>query len=33
MQSVAEDLLRYHRAQEVDARLMPFKSIIRLIDD
>ena len=33
MQSVAEDLLRYHRALEVDARLMPFKSIIRLIDD
>ena len=33
MQSVTEDLLRYHRALEVDARLMPFKSIIRLIDD
>ena len=33
MQSVAQDLLRYHRAQEVDARLMPFKKIIRLIDE
>ena len=32
MQSVAEDLLRNHRALEVDARLLPFKQIIRLID-
>lgn len=32
MQSVAEDLLRYHRAQEVDSRLLPFKKIITLID-
>ena len=32
MQSVAQDILRYHRAQEVDARLMPFKKIITLID-
>ena len=32
MQSVAEDLLRHHRALEVDARLLPFKQIIRLID-
>ena len=32
MQSVAEDILRYHRAHEVDVRLMPFKQIIRLID-
>lgn len=32
MQSVARDLLRYHRAQEVDSRLMPFKKIITLID-
>ena len=32
MQSVAQDLLRYHRAQEVDSRLMPFKKIITLID-
>ena len=31
MQSVAQDLLRYHRAQEVDERLMPFKKIIRMI--
>lgn len=32
MQSVAQDILRYHRAQEADARLMPFKKIITLID-
>ncbi len=32
MQSVAQDLLKFHRAQEVDARLMPFKKIITLID-
>jgi len=32
MQSVAQDLLRYHRAQEVDSRLMSFKKIISLID-
>ena len=32
MQSVAEDLLRHHRALEVDSRLMPFKKIITLID-
>lgn len=32
MQSVAEDLLRYHRALEVDSRLMPFKKVIKLID-
>ena len=32
MQSVAQDLLRYHRAQEVDSRLMPFKKIITLIN-
>lgn len=32
MQSVAEDLLRHHRALEVDARLLPFKKIITLID-
>ncbi len=31
MQSVAEDLLRHHRALEVDARLLPFKKIISLI--
>jgi len=32
MQSVAQDLLKYHSAQEVDSRLMPFKKIITLID-
>jgi len=32
MQSVAEDILRHHRALEVDSRLMPFKRIITLID-
>ena len=32
MQSVAEDILRCHRALEVDARLMPFKKIITMID-
>ncbi len=32
MQSVATDLLKHHRALEVDARLMPFKQIITLID-
>lgn len=31
MQSVAKDLLRHHRAQEVDGRLLPFKKIISLI--
>ena len=33
MQSTAEDILRNHRALEVDSRLMPFKDIIRLIDE
>lgn len=33
MQQTAEDILRYHRAQEVDARLMPIKDIITLIDE
>ena len=32
MQQTAEDILRYHRAQEVDARLMSIKKIITLID-
>lgn len=32
MQSVASDILKYHRAKEVDDRLMPFKDVIRLID-
>ena len=33
MQSTAEDILKNHRAQEVDDRLMPFKEIITLIDE
>ena len=33
MQAVARDILRFHRAYEVDSRLMPFRNIIRLIDD
>lgn len=32
MQQTAEDILRYHRAQEVDARLMSIKKIITLIE-
>lgn len=32
MQKTAEDILRYHRAKEVDDRLMPIKQIITLID-
>lgn len=33
MQQTAEDILRYHRAKEVDDRLMPIKNIITLIDE
>ena len=33
MQQTAEDILKYHRAQEVDDRLMPIKDIITLIDE
>lgn len=33
MQKTAEDILRAHRAKEVDSQLMPFKDIIRLIDE
>ena len=33
MQATAEEILRYHRAQEADARLMPFKDIITIIDE
>lgn len=33
MQKTAEDILRYHRAKEVDERLMPIKDIITLIDE
>lgn len=33
MQSTAVEILKNHRALEVDARLMPIKDIIRLIDE
>ncbi len=33
MQQTAVDILRYHRAKEVDDRLMPIKKIITLIDE
>ncbi|WP_368217652.1 phosphoenolpyruvate mutase [Blautia obeum] len=33
MQKTAEDILRYHRAKEVDDKLMPIKQIITLIDE
>ncbi len=33
MQRTAEDILRYHRAKEVDDRLMPINQIITLIDE
>lgn len=33
MQSTAEEILKNHRALEVDSRLMSFKDIIRLIDE
>lgn len=33
MKQTAEDILRYHRAKEVDDRLMPIKQIITLIDE
>ena len=33
MQKTAEDILRYHRAKEVDERLLPIKEIITLIDE
>ncbi|MDE6906500.1 MAG: phosphoenolpyruvate mutase [Lachnospiraceae bacterium] len=33
MQQTAVDILKYHRAKEVDARLMPIKDIICLIDE
>ena len=31
MQKAAETILKYHRAEECDAMLMPFKDIIRMI--
>lgn len=33
MQEMATDILKYHRAEEADARLMPIKDIITLIDE
>lgn len=33
MEKTAKDILRYHRALEVDERLMPFNEIITLIDE
>ncbi len=33
MEETAKDILKYHRAQEVDSRLMPIKKIISLIDE
>ena len=33
MERTATSILRHHRAQEADAELMPFKDIIRLIDE
>ncbi len=33
MEKTAKDILKYHRAKEVDDRLMPIKQIITLIDE
>lgn len=33
MQQTATDILKYHRAKEVDERLMPIKEILTLIDE
>lgn len=33
MEQTAKDILRYHRAKEVDDRLLPIKDIITLIDE
>lgn len=33
MEQTAKDILKYHRAQEVDSRLLPIKDIISLIDE
>ncbi len=33
MQETATEILKHHRAMEVDSKLMPFKDIIRLIDE
>lgn len=33
MEKTAKDILKYHRAKEVDNRLMPIKQILTLIDE
>ena len=33
MEQTARDILKYHRAKEVDDRLLPIKDIITLIDE
>ncbi len=33
MKHAAEEILRHHRAQEIDEKIMPFKEIITLIDE
>ena len=33
MEETARDILRYHRALEVEERLLPIKKIISLIDE
>ena len=33
MKQTAVDILKYHRAKEVDSRLLPIKDIITLIDE
>ncbi len=33
MENTAKEILKYHRAKEIDDRLMPFKDIITLIDE
>ena len=33
MVETAKDILKYHRAKEVDERLMPISQAIRLIDE
>lgn len=33
MEQTAKDILKYHRAQEVDTRLMPIKQVLTLIDE
>ena len=33
MEQTAKDILKHHRAKEVDDRLMPIKQILTLIDE